>query len=86
MCKYFTTNTVLFVEPPAMPLRTPAPLNKRKKLTKIITDLSHVTQDGKTVRNIHKCKTTFSIYSSSFMQGQKIGTVGTDLQDKKGFV
>ncbi|XP_041645787.1 myozenin-1a [Cheilinus undulatus] len=28
-----------------MPLGKPAPLNKRKKLSKIITDLSHVTQD-----------------------------------------
>ncbi|KAE8280838.1 Myozenin-1 Calcineurin-interacting protein 2 Calsarcin-2 [Larimichthys crocea] len=28
-----------------MPLGTPAPLNKRKKLSKIITDLSHIAQD-----------------------------------------
>lgn len=28
-----------------MPLGTPAPLNKRKKPSKIITDLSHITQD-----------------------------------------
>ncbi|XP_047460079.1 myozenin-1a [Mugil cephalus] len=28
-----------------MPLGKPAPLNKRKKLSKIITDLSHITQD-----------------------------------------
>ncbi|XP_056292320.1 myozenin-1a [Pseudoliparis swirei] len=28
-----------------MPLGTPAQLNKRKKLSKIITDLSHITQD-----------------------------------------
>lgn len=28
-----------------MPLGTPAPLNKRKKISKIITDLSHVAQD-----------------------------------------
>ncbi|XP_069395006.1 myozenin-1a [Paralichthys olivaceus] len=28
-----------------MPLGTPAPLNKRQKLSKIITDLSHITQD-----------------------------------------
>ncbi|MED6245468.1 hypothetical protein ATANTOWER_003635 [Ataeniobius toweri] len=32
---------------PAMPLGTPAPLNKRKKPSKIITDLSHISQDGK---------------------------------------
>lgn len=30
---------------PAMPLGKPAPLNKRKKPSKIITDLSHITQD-----------------------------------------
>ncbi|XP_071336206.1 myozenin-1a [Trachinotus anak] len=28
-----------------MPLGTPAPVNKRKKLSKIITDLSHIAQD-----------------------------------------
>uniref|UniRef100_A0A3Q3WC81 Myozenin 1a n=1 Tax=Mola mola TaxID=94237 RepID=A0A3Q3WC81_MOLML len=28
-----------------MPLETPAPLHKRKQISKIITDLSHVTQD-----------------------------------------
>uniref|UniRef100_A0A4W6G688 Myozenin 1 n=1 Tax=Lates calcarifer TaxID=8187 RepID=A0A4W6G688_LATCA len=28
-----------------MPLKAPAPQNKRKKLSKIITDLSHITQD-----------------------------------------
>lgn len=40
-------NTVLSPEPAVMPLGTPAQLNKRKKLSKIITDLSHITQDGK---------------------------------------
>lgn len=30
-----------------MPLGTPAPLTKRKKPSKIITDLSHIPQDGK---------------------------------------
>lgn len=39
---------MLCFEPPAMPLGTPAPLYKRKKISKIVTDLSHVAQDGKT--------------------------------------
>ncbi|XP_020508776.1 myozenin-1a isoform X1 [Labrus bergylta] len=30
---------------PGTPLGKPAPLNKRKKLSKIVTDLSHITQD-----------------------------------------
>lgn len=40
-------NTMFFPELLAMPLGKPAPQNKRKKLAKIITDLSHITQDGK---------------------------------------
>lgn len=43
----------LFSQSGIMPLsgtspNKPAPPNKRKKLSKIITDLSHITQDGKT--------------------------------------
>jgi len=39
----------LFSQSGIMPrLGTPAPPNKRKKLSKIITDLSHITQDGET--------------------------------------
>ena len=47
-----TADTVFFPEPPVMPLGKPAPLNKRKKLSKIITDLSHINQDGKAGMNM----------------------------------
>lgn len=52
-----TTNIMFFPEPPDMPLGTPAPLNKRKKLAKIITDLSHITQDGKAGMKLHEYET-----------------------------
>lgn len=42
-----TANGIFFPNPPVMPVGTPVPVNKRKKPSKIITDLSHVTQDGK---------------------------------------
>lgn len=38
---------MFLAETPEMPVGTPAPLNKRKKAPKIITDLAHITQDGK---------------------------------------
>lgn len=50
-------NTIFFAENPAMPLGTPAPLHKRKQISKIITDLSHVTQDGKTDGNFDEYDT-----------------------------
>lgn len=40
-----------------MPLKAPAPQNKRKKLSKIITDLSHITQDGKADMKWHEHET-----------------------------
>ena len=52
-------DTVLFPEPPVMPMEKPAPLNKRKKLSKIITDLSHITQDGKAGMKLHAYKIKF---------------------------
>lgn len=36
-----------------MPFTTPAPSNKRKKANKIITDLSHISQNGKTHHTTH---------------------------------
>lgn len=38
---------MFWAQTPEMPVGTPAPLNKRKKAPKIITDLAHVPQDGK---------------------------------------
>lgn len=38
---------MFLAEAPEMPVGTPAPLTKRKKAPKIITDLAHITQDGK---------------------------------------
>lgn len=54
-----TANNMFFPEPPVMPVGTPASLNKRKKLSKIITDLSHITQDGKAGMKLHKYETRF---------------------------
>lgn len=44
---FFYYNAMFLAEAPEMPVGTPAPLNKRKKAPKIITDLAHITQDGK---------------------------------------
>lgn len=38
---------MFFTDHLVMPLGTPAPVNKRKKPSKIITDLSHISQNGK---------------------------------------
>lgn len=57
---YFTADTVFCFEPPAMPQKTPPPVNKRKKIAKIITNLSHVTQDGKTSRKMNRERGKFS--------------------------
>lgn len=61
-----TANILLSPEPPVMPLGKPAPLNKRKKLTKIITDLSHIAQDGKAGMKLHEyeIKFPYAQYSS----------------------
>lgn len=46
-----------------MPVGTPAPLNKRKKAPKIITDLAHITQDGKMSNTFLNFNNTFSLMS-----------------------
>ena len=56
---------MFFPELLAMPLGKPAPQNKRKKLAKIITDLSHITQDGKAGMEWHEYETMFHMFSTA---------------------
>lgn len=51
--------SIFYPDSPVMPLGTPAPLTKRKRLSKIITDLSHITQDGKADMKLHEYETEF---------------------------
>lgn len=44
---FLCESVVFWAETPEMPVGTPAPIHKRKKAPKIITDLAHITQDGK---------------------------------------
>lgn len=45
-----------------MPVEKPVSVNKRKKLTKIITDLSNISQDGKHSTKHHKLTDTFLFF------------------------